>query len=39
VACVGIHDFGDQPMADDVGAGQFGDVNIVDAFEDVDRGP
>ncbi len=31
---VGVDDLGDQAVAHDVGAGEFGEVNVVDAVED-----
>src|ERR1700729_884881 len=37
VSRVGIDDFGDQPMADDVGTGQLPDVDVVGAVQDIDR--
>src|ERR1700753_437034 len=36
---IGVHDFGDQPVADHVGTGQLGNVNVVDTVEDVARRP
>src|ERR1700733_3593703 len=37
VSRVGIHDFGDQPVANHVGAGELRDVDVLDSVEDVDR--
>src|SRR4051812_47813566 len=34
---VGVDDIGDEPVADDVGAGEFGEVDVVDAIENVHR--
>src|SRR5690348_14336512 len=36
MASVGVHDFGDQPVANHVGAGEFRNVDVVDPVEDVD---
>src|SRR5699024_10942133 len=38
VSRIGVHDFRDQPVPHDVGAGQFRNVDIVDTTEDVGRG-
>src|ERR1700733_1593424 len=35
---VSVHDFSDQSMPDHVSTGQFGDVDIIDVLENLDRG-